>query len=339
MPGIITPKYTSTVFYAAADLPSPVWSAFRASPEPANVMFPFALKALAAEREGRTMEQVWIVCSTDGDIDFVLSCYEGPLGAYPVFIFAPHSAEGLEINYMLPRIWNLVRQLHLTVSEHRVFSVFAPERVANIFAGLWTEVTGIYPYPEPYYAAKLTYCTLRTLPPQRQPSQFDAFEYDLRLATEADIPQVAQLCLEFASTSEPFILNGEQALEEATMLVKNKQVWVHRVQRPGQRPEIASIVAVTRHSGDVAAITKVCTNPNWRKMGCAARLVRYVCKHLLSNRARSVVLYVAHDNHAARHVYGHVGFVGLRKNDEAVEGVSDWVEIGFDRSRVQLGHW
>jgi hypothetical protein len=48
---------------------------------------------------------------------------------------------------------------------------------------------------------------------------------------------------------------------------------------------------------------------------------------------------VAHDNIAAAKVYHRVGFVGLDENDYTAEGVEDWLEIGFDRKYVQLGHW
>ena len=53
----------------------------------------------------------------------------------------------------------------------------------------------------------------------------------------------------------------------------------------------------------------------------------------------AVVLYVAHDNQAAAKVYHRVGFVGLDEKDYSAEGVEPWLEIGFDRDVVELGHW
>ncbi len=53
----------------------------------------------------------------------------------------------------------------------------------------------------------------------------------------------------------------------------------------------------------------------------------------------SVVLYVAHNNPAAAKVYHRVGFVGLEPQAEKVSGVDSWLELGFDRRRVVLGHW
>jgi hypothetical protein len=55
---------------------------------------------------------------------------------------------------------------------------------------------------------------------------------------------------------------------------------------------------------------------------------------------KSVVLFVAHDNPAAQKVYRRVGFAGLDDDVECeVEGVDSWLEIGFDRNKVDFGHW
>jgi predicted GNAT family acetyltransferase len=42
-----------------------------------------------------------------------------------------------------------------------------------------------------------------------------------------------------------------------------------------------------------------------------------------------VILFVGHGNTAANKVYGRVGFVSA----------NDWLEVGFDRDLVDLGHW
>lgn len=144
-----------------------------------------------------------------------------------------------------------------------------------------------------YYAAKISFCTKRTFRP-RQSSLFPDIEYDLRPAREEDTIQAAELCHGFASESvrhstyrtsmtdplnkEPFVLTPEGALREASLLIREGKLWVHEVRMRGRAPEIASIVAVTRTSDTVAAITKVYTNPRWRKRGCAERLTRKVTK-------------------------------------------------------------
>lgn len=52
-----------------------------------------------------------------------------------------------------------------------------------------------------------------------------------------------------------------------------------------------------------------------------------------------VVLYVAHDNPAAARVYEKVGFVKFDEPGSDVPGAERWLELGFDRRRVDLGHW
>ena len=52
-----------------------------------------------------------------------------------------------------------------------------------------------------------------------------------------------------------------------------------------------------------------------------------------------VVLYAAHNNPAAAKVYHRVGFLGLGPDAEPVDGVDSWLELGFDRRHVTLGHW
>ena len=73
------------------------------------------------------------------------------------------------------------------------------------------------------------------------------------------------------------MLSHEKAVQEATIMIQNNQVWVHEVRGSGRR-EIASIVATTRTTDTVAAVTKVFTNPKWRSRGCAERLLRHVCQ-------------------------------------------------------------
>lgn len=72
---------------------------------------------------------------------------------------------------------------------------------------------------------------------------------------------------------------------------------------------------------------------------CTYPFVTYSTSCRLLETKHYVVLYVAHDNSAAR-VYERVGFVGLGQGPQKnVPGVERWLEIGFDRSRVDLGHW
>jgi len=85
--------------------------------------------------------------------------------------------------------------------------------------------------------------------------------------------------IDFSRFQPPFQLTQASALRESTYLVNNNLVWVHRLRVPGQtQSELASVVAFTRNSESIATISKVFTNPKWRRLGCAERLVRRVCR-------------------------------------------------------------
>ena len=62
---------------------------------------------------------------------------------------------------------------------------------------------------------------------------------------------------------------------------------------------------------------------------------------MLQDKGReAVVLFVGCENPAAR-VYRRVGFKGLDTiiDGPAIDNVDRWLEIGFDRKKVILGHW
>ncbi|KAF9463588.1 hypothetical protein BDZ94DRAFT_605393 [Collybia nuda] len=331
---------TTLAFTRATDISNDVWSALDSYANDANVILPQANKALIAESSGQPSGyHLWIACSWNGIVEFVLSCTPGDMGEYPIFICATMPFNYLTDAYIRPRIGLVAARLRAEIpSVGRVYSVYAPEPVTKLFAEEWTRLTGIRHYSEPYYAANITFCTTRSFV-NRQTSVHPSLTYDLRLAEENDIPAIAPLCYGFAKESPPFDLTEYESHQEATNLVRNKQVWVHTVRKPGQsQVEIASIVATTRNTDKVGTISKVYTNPTWRRHGCAERLVRRVCKHLL-NTKNSVVLYVAHSNHGAAKVYHRVGFQGLSADDDPVEGVYPWLELGFDQNEVELGHW
>ena len=68
-------------------------------------------------------------------------------------------------------------------------------------------------------------------------------------------------------------------------------------------------------------------------------LVSHLVSRLLFKQCKEmVVLYVAHNNPAAATVYSRVGFQGLQNGDNVPE-VERWLELGFDRKCVDLGHW
>ncbi|KIY46188.1 hypothetical protein FISHEDRAFT_66616 [Fistulina hepatica ATCC 64428] len=333
----------------ASAIPVEVWEAFKSDPRTSNIMLPHALKWLGQEHAGHTPppDQLWLVCATYAShfhvhssssppltVDFVLSCTEHAMGKYPVFIWTPHL--NLSTEFIIPRVRLLAKKLRAAVPVPRVFSVFAPDDIANAFVAEWSKLTGIRTVSEPYYHAKFAVCNQRTFRNKSLTVQ-EGYVFELRPATPADLDGVAELCHGFADQSEPFVLSHAEARREAQLLIQNRQVWVHCVVRDGVRG-VASIVAFTRVSDTAAAITKVYTNPQWRRLGCAERLVRRVCRDLL-RKYSGIVLYVGHNNSAAR-VYDRVGFVGLGPGSyRPGVPVQSWIEIGFDRQQVNLGHW
>jgi len=113
--------------------------------------------------------------------------------------------------------------------------------------------------------------------------------------------------------------------------------------KPNGKPEIATIVAVTRKSEGVATITKVYTPEKWRGHGCAERLVRHVCieyvlaavifhhdtnffLNRLLEKYKQIVLYIDVENRA-NVVYDRMGFQGLSKGSVSER----WIETGFER--------
>ncbi|KAJ7099419.1 hypothetical protein B0H15DRAFT_546209 [Mycena belliarum] len=335
-----TEPYTIT-YRSASSIPRQVWDALESHAQNANTILPVALKSLARERnhESSGRDQCWIVVHSLNTIDFVLSVTNSDMGTYPIFVFTTHPVYHLTPDFLLPRLIRLAEALRDAVPVKRVYSFFAPDIVARMLTEIWSSLTGVQAYREPYYHAKLTFCTRNTLALERKMSVFPGLVLELRPAVQSDLEGVAALCYQFAADSEPFVLTQEGAIKEAAILIRDHQVWVHGIRRVGDvADDIASIVAFTRNTDAVATISKVFTNPIWRRRGCAERLVRRVCKHLLSTK-HSVALYVAHNNPAATKVYAKVGFLGLVEGAAPVEGVDSWLELGLDRSKIELGHW
>ncbi|KAI0756749.1 hypothetical protein C8Q80DRAFT_1215594 [Daedaleopsis nitida] len=336
-------RFILTTVRNAKDLPPNVWDAFEKSPYCSNIMHAHAMTAASSSSSTEGAKDIWIVGwdvphskPTCPQVIFVLSCTTHPLGPYPIFLFTPLMTTDLVQDFVRPRILTMVRALRTIVPPERVFSVFAVDILAHTFADMWTAESGIQLANNPvYYHASLMYCDRRTLQVRQLPHIPHTITV-LRPAVPADTKNAATLCHGFAQVSAPFALSFGNAFREAHMLIQKRQLWVHEVQNAGEEPAVASIVAVTRVTDSVAGITKVFTSPQWRSRGCAERLVRHVCQHLLRTKV-AVVLYVAHNNLAAATAYGRVGFVGFSP-DKSGE-VQSWKELGFDRSRVRLGHW
>jgi hypothetical protein len=192
------------LFTRASEIPSEVWDTLEAHAVNANVILPALLTSLAAEEDGVVIpNQMWLVFYGQDKraqtVEFVLSCTDGYMGTYPIFIFTTHKYSDLNSTYLIPRLQFLAEVLHETVPVERVYSVFAPEIIATLFVDIWTNITGIERHmPDPYYyAAKISFCSRRTLS-RRQATQDAAFS--MRPARMEDREQVADLCFDFAQT-------------------------------------------------------------------------------------------------------------------------------------------
>ncbi|KAH8111899.1 hypothetical protein DFH11DRAFT_1690153 [Phellopilus nigrolimitatus] len=294
---------------SALRIPGTVLETLKRDPR-SNILFA-KLEKYRTNGHRPQQDEFWIVCSTScsssgssqPSVDFVLACTDGVIGKYPIFIYGTRFTDELTDEYLDLRMRIMARELTDAVDSRRVYSIFAVERVAMSFARYWTSCTGIRVVKEPYYAAKFSYCT----EPLLDRAALADRSVNMRPADEHDTHQVARLCHGFAADSL-WVLKAQQA-----------HGWV-----------VACIVALTRANATVTAITKVYTPPEFRGRGYAHRLVREVCNDLFTRKHKQhVVLYVGHTNSAAK-VYNRVGFTKM---------VESWLELGFDRTKVDLGHW
>ncbi|KAI0332017.1 hypothetical protein GY45DRAFT_542798 [Cubamyces sp. BRFM 1775] len=329
-----------SVFRHPSQFPPCVWDCLASQPGRSNILYAHAAKlaAVAPNTPPSHPSDLWIVSwvpQPESTVAFVVACTAGPIAPYPVFVFTPLPLSSLKSSFVQPHINSIVHTLRLHTRPERVFSVFGSDCVVDIFASAWTKETGVQlSSPSVYYHAKLMFCTAATLKAGRQRAMADS-AVRMRPAVAADTERLARLCHGFAAGSEPFVLTPAQAYQEADVMIQSRQAWVCAVEGREQATELACVVAVTRSTNSVSAITKVYTDPNWRGYGYAERLVRYVCESLLRVK-ESVVLYVAHNNPVAENVYRRVGFTDTTDPAGAIES---WKEVGFDRNAVQLGHW
>lgn len=216
MPVLPSDLFTNT-YRRASDLPQAVWDALRSDPRNANVVLPATIKALADEQAGLGHEKnTWITCSSYTTIEFILSVTEGYMGSYPVFIFTTLPYHALTKEYIQPCINALTQALKAAVSRRRVYSIFAPDPVAILFAEEWSRLTGIATHPEAYYAAKISFCTIDKLD-KRKATIDQSLGYELRPAVANDIPAIAELCFLFADDSVRILVQPQRALPHSSV--------------------------------------------------------------------------------------------------------------------------
>ena len=185
-----------------------------------NILLPFADKVLKREQQGQRFcasdDQFWIGCYTlragrTPELDFFLSCTDGPIGKYPIFIHSVRHMNKMDQRYLLTRMRCLVDEVTRLTSARRVFSVFAIDPVAEVFTSLYFEAVGVPRVREPYYSALFTYCTRTSF--RSQDTVAGLHNISIRKATVQDVPSAARLCYGFAEESvgrvEPDISNTD----------------------------------------------------------------------------------------------------------------------------------
>jgi ribosomal protein S18 acetylase RimI-like enzyme len=392
----LSPQLYTTVFTDPTNFIQVLGPQLESRAKQSNIVYSHAYKLASRQCSGEPTtiapDQYWIACHSRQNevttLELVLSCTEGSLGTYPIFIYShrPTSNSAVSSSHLSARVSKLATTLHNLVPPSRVFSVFSLTPITHLFATAWTALTGnIYPIvPNPWYAATSSYCTIETFRGAGavQGDQTEAGVtpgHVMRRATMEDLDQCANLCEVFAKTGPPYELSLSQARKQAEGMIRAKQLWVYQLPANTYNASssnasnravrstdtaVATIVAVTRSTPSVSAITKVYTDAAYRNHGYAEQLVAHVTSELLrkpvSDQARyfqleaqtpqpgkkqqSVILYVGHTLDAAR-IYRRVGFVGLGEDegsssvrqDVKVEGVEDWLELGFEGA--SLGHW
>ena len=131
-------------------------------------------------------------------LDIVLSCVNWTLGDYPIFLWTPKNATSLSASWLTPRIELLAEHLLDIVPPCRVFSIFGMTQLVKSFTRYWSDLVRCPIEPEPFYAAYYSFCNRETFVDFQDPlSRGDS----VRRANMEDLPQVAQLCKEFADDS------------------------------------------------------------------------------------------------------------------------------------------
>lgn len=231
MPSTITRPFTST-FSAPSQVPEEVWCALESHPVNSNVILPILEKCLQREQRGiqPSEEQFWISCSSYNPhpaIEFVLSVTSNDLDRYPIFITTTCAYNELTPEFLHPRMTALVKALDEVVHSRRVYSVFAPEPVAVVFCQIWSELTGIRPYTEPYYHANVSYCNRKSVYRSATLREHHTHNYELRPAVPEDQSAVAELCKGFSN--EGVSVSDCTAFLRLRPLFRNPLFWTTKV--------------------------------------------------------------------------------------------------------------
>lgn len=186
------------VTFKASGLSPAARKALESVPIDASVILPTFYKCLELDKVGRSpLDHIWIaIYSRPGTVALVLSCTDGYMGAYPVFIVNTNPIDDNELA-------SCIHLLALTLQRHvpieRVYSVFAPIKITQLFSRMWTHLTGVQAEEQPYYDSKISCLRRGSLQQPVIPSESSTFE--VGLATPADVLPIAKSCHSFAMDS------------------------------------------------------------------------------------------------------------------------------------------
>jgi len=187
---------TLSAYTHASDIPQRVLDALEHHAYSANVVLPQILKSRESQVKG---DQLWIVYELNGEVVYILTVTEGPMGSYPAFIVTTKRIEDLAGPSFDPQMEELARGLHDRVNPRRIYSVFAVQPICAKFCDIWSQLTGTAIVRIPYYDSLISYCTRQTLRTDNQrPAPHD---FQLRLAEPGDIKMVALMCQGFSEES------------------------------------------------------------------------------------------------------------------------------------------
>lgn len=186
------------VAFRASDLSVVPRKALESVPVDASVILPTFNKCLELDKAGKTPPgHLWIaIYSKPGTVALVLSCTDGYMGAYPVFIVNTNPINDNDFISCI-RLSALTLQRHVPIE--RVYSVFGPIKIAQHFSKMWTQLTGVQTEAHPYYDAKISCLRREGLQQPVITSENSTFE--VGLATQADVLPIAKSCCAFASDS------------------------------------------------------------------------------------------------------------------------------------------
>ena len=187
------------VAFRASELSFTAVKALESVPVEASVILPTFYKCLELDRAGQSpRNHVWIaIYSRQGTVELVLSCTDGYMGAYPVFIVNTKPIDEIDLTSCIQLS---ALTLHRHVPIERVYSLFSPIRIAQLFSVAWTQLTGVQAEVHPYYDAKIS-CLRRRESLQQPVTPLESSTFEVGPATQADIFPIAKSCHSFAIDS------------------------------------------------------------------------------------------------------------------------------------------